>query len=531
VTALTIPNVEDERIIARDIRQQREQQRTAALLALSESTQSLDERTLLQQGLDQIQSLTGSRIGFLHFVSEDQQEIELITWSTDTLASYCHAAFDRHYPVSAAGIWADSIRLKQPVIVNDYATTPDKKGLPGGHSVLLRFISVPVVEGDRVRMIIGVGNSDVNYETQDVETVKLFAYDLYRIAQRRRAEQALRESEAEFRTLAEAMPQIVWVARTDGWNTYFSHQWMDYTGLTLEESLGHGWNKPFHPDDQQRALEAWQEATATGGVYSVESRLRRADGVYRWWLIRGTPHKDASGHILKWFGTCTDIHDMKVAGLDLAVSLKEKESLLREVHHRVKNNLQVISSLLRLESGRIEHPATTAVLKEMQGRIRAMSLLHEAIYRSDNFARVDMALYLKQLASQLLRSHTTGNMNVRLELDLSPLSLDIDQAVPCGLLLNELVSNALKHGFPAGRPGSVRVELKPRENGAFSLRVTDDGVGLPADFESKRGRSLGLQMVADLARQMKGRLAVDPGPAAVFEVTFTPTAHPSARCS
>jgi len=133
------------------------------------------------------------------------------------------------------------------------------------------------------------------------------------VTPRKRAEGALRASEVEFRNLAEFMPQIVWMTSADGANIYFNERWMDYTGLTLEESLGDGWNKPFHPEDQQRAWEAWQRATTTGVAYSLECRLRRGDGAYRWWLIRGAPQRDADGRILKWFGTCTDIHDLKRA--------------------------------------------------------------------------------------------------------------------------------------------------------------------------------------------------------------------------
>jgi PAS domain S-box-containing protein len=133
-----------------------------------------------------------------------------------------------------------------------------------------------------------------------------------------KAQEALQASLGEFRSLAEAMPQIVWITRPDGGNVYFNHQWMDYTGLTLEESLGDGWNKPFHPDDQQRAWDAWRRATTTTGTYSIEIRLRRADGEYRWWLVRGVPLHDANGTIMKWFGTCTDIHDLKVADLEIS---------------------------------------------------------------------------------------------------------------------------------------------------------------------------------------------------------------------
>ena len=143
------------------------------------------------------------------------------------------------------------------------------------------------------------------------------------ITDRRHAAEALRASLEEFRTLAEAMPQIVWITQPDGRCIYFNQQWMDYTGLTLEESLGDGWNQLFHSEDRQRARDAWQHATATGSTYVIECRLRRTDGAYRWWLIRGVAQQDANGVIIKWFGTCTDIHDLKMIEEVLFV---EKES-------------------------------------------------------------------------------------------------------------------------------------------------------------------------------------------------------------
>jgi PAS domain S-box-containing protein len=140
------------------------------------------------------------------------------------------------------------------------------------------------------------------------------------ITSRKGLEMALQESEEAFRILAEAVPQIVWATRADGWNIFFNKRWVEYTGLTLEESSGHGWNIPFHPDDKKRSWDAWQQATKHGATYSLEVRLRRADGVYRWWLVRGAPLLDTTGKIINWFGTCTDIDDLKQAELRQALS-------------------------------------------------------------------------------------------------------------------------------------------------------------------------------------------------------------------
>jgi len=178
------------------------------------------------------------------------------------------------------------------------------------------------VRKDGQRIDISVTISPVRDNEGRIVGVSKVARD---ITERKQIEVALREREAEFRTLAEAMPQIVWVTRADGWNIYFNQRWMDYTGLTLEESLGHGWNKPFHPDDQQRAWDAWQKAVAGTEDYSLECRLRRADGVYHWWWILGAPLRGEDGKVLKWFGTCTDITDRKLAD----DALREREEQLR----------------------------------------------------------------------------------------------------------------------------------------------------------------------------------------------------------
>ncbi len=225
--------------VARDITERkRQEEQRAALLELYTSAETLDEKTLLQQGLDTVQHLTGSRIGFLHFVSEDQNEIGVAAWSSDTLAHYCHAPFDSHYPVSAAGIWADCIRLKQHVIVNDYATASGKKGLPEGHAHLQRFISMPVFDGARVRMLVGVGNAGKDYDEHDAETVKLFGYGLYRIVQRKRVIRLTERNERHFRAVTESANNAIVTADSTGnivgWNTAAERLF----GYTADEAAG-----------------------------------------------------------------------------------------------------------------------------------------------------------------------------------------------------------------------------------------------------------------------------------------------------
>ncbi|MDB5881026.1 MAG: sensor histidine kinase [Ramlibacter sp.] len=151
------------------------------------------------------------------------------------------------------------------------------------------------------------------------------------ITERKGAEAALRASESEFRALAECMPQIVWMTRPDGWNIYFNQRWSDYTGLTLSESAGQGWNKPFHPQDQQPASDAWQLATTTASTYTIECRLRRADGEYRWWLLRGVPELAPDGTLVKWVGTCTDIHDLKLAEIEISRANRELQQQQNEL--------------------------------------------------------------------------------------------------------------------------------------------------------------------------------------------------------
>jgi PAS domain S-box-containing protein len=200
-------------------------------------------------------------------------------------------------------------------------------------------------------------------------------------------------------------------------------------------------------------------------------------------------------------------------------SIKEKETLLQEIHHRVKNNLQVISSLLNLQARTVEDPKTIEVLQESRNRLRSMALIHERLYRSDNLAQVDFGEYLRGLTSYLVRSYRAAVGAVALRLDVSDVSLTIERAVPCGLIVNELVSNALKYAFPDGRRGQITVSLHQVDASVY-LAVADDGVGLPKDLEIDALDSLGLQLVHMLTEQLNGRIDLDRECGTKFAVVF-----------
>jgi two-component system CheB/CheR fusion protein len=274
--------------------------------------------------------------------------------------------------------------------------------------------------------------------------------------------------------------------------------WVPYRELTARAGLGSCWSQPIHSSSGQ--------VLGTFAIYHRE--------------VHAPDEADLT--LIEQSGRLASIAiERKQAEQALQTSLQEKTALLLEIHHRVKNNLQVITSLLRLEAGRSEHAPTKAALKDMQVRIRAMALLHETIYRRGSFAAIDLGAYVGQVATQSVRTLLAMPGSVNLRLEVGSVQVGLDQATTCGLLVSELVSNCLKHGFPTGHTGEIFIELRPLdENSQWRLRVRDTGIGLTEDFETRRKKSLGLQLVGDLAGQMGGALDVGPGPQAVFTVDF-----------
>lgn len=213
----------------------------------------------------------------------------------------------------------------------------------------------------------------------------------------------------------------------------------------------------------------------------------------------------------------------------LRASEERKEALLREVHHRIKNNLAVICSLFYLQSTHTKDEQTTEILRDMENRVHSMALVHESLYGSENLARIDFATYAQSLAEDILASHGKPNVPVRLKTELEPVTMGVDLALPCGLILNELISNAFKHGFPDGSGGEIKLALRSATAGRYILCVEDSGVGVPAGLDPSTSNSLGLKLMRLLAQQIRGSFELVPAnPGTSASLQFTVDEH--ARC-
>lgn len=343
--------------------------------------------------------------------------------------------------------------------------------------------------------------------------------------------QAVRASE-----LAARSPAVLYTLRMDGTNfvpTDMSANVERLLGYSVSEALDVDWY-PTHlfPEDREAALAA-PAALATMSELTNEFRFVRKDGSILWVSNRMAVTRREGGRPVEVTGAWHDIterrkaeHALRESEERLRVALDAANALLKEVHHRVKNNLQVISSLLRLERDRHSDVTVKSAMGEMQLRIQSMALLHETLYRSNDIAHVDLGRYLTELANQVFRSAAPSTGAVSLRLNLASVLVDMDHAIACGLLVNEVLSNCFKHGFPNGRAGTVTIDLLAVDGGlSYLLQISDDGVGLPADFAHRQTVSLGVHLIKVLAQQLKASLAIYGDAGTTFSLTFAPQVH------
>jgi two-component sensor histidine kinase len=258
----------------------------------------------------------------------------------------------------------------------------------------------------------------------------------------------------------------------------------------------------------------------SGDTLTVEEHLTNTPLGERQVLSRKVPLRDRNGNSVGILGASLDITERKRAEEATKAALKEKEVLLRELYHRTKNNMQVISSMLALQSYYIDNKEALQIFKDMENRIQSMALVHQKLYQSQNLSRINLSEYVSDLAVLLLRSYATS-YRISLDIDAEDVFVLIDTAMPCGLILNELISNALKHAFPEGNEGIIMIVLHRSVTNHIELVVADNGIGVPEDFDFRRTGTLGLQNVVALAeRQLDGEITFTVKDGLSCQITF-----------
>jgi len=356
------------------------------------------------------------------------------------------------------------------------------------------------------------------------------------ITQRKRAEEALRSSEEKFRSIIEQSSDGIVLTDDRGkvieWNRgaerIMGLHRLDVLGSTL-------WDVQFMTAPQsQRSEEAYQQLKsmlseffetrkASWLNHIVETEIQRLDDKHRTIQSIVFPiqleHEFMAGSIIR------DVTENKETEAKLKSLVAEKELLLREIFHRVKNNFQIIASLLNLQSQNVSDPKALEVFRESRDRIRTMSLIHERLYRTESLSGIDFGDYAHSLAIELYHSYAADPSKILLKVDAKKVTLGLDSAIPCGLIVNELVSNCLKYAFPKDweKKGRIEIVLRQSAKGMVKLTVADDGKGLPEDLDIRRTKSLGLHLVAMLAeQQLHGKLRVERGNGTRYTIEFTP---------
>jgi PAS domain S-box-containing protein len=358
------------------------------------------------------------------------------------------------------------------------------------------------------------------------------------ITERKRMEEALRDAHWRLDSIIEGTHVGTWEWNVETGETVFNETWAQIIGYTLAELAPisiETWESFSHPDDLRQCTEML-ERHFSGELpyYDSECRMKHKNGDWVWIHDRGrviTRTSDDKPQMM--FGTHTDITERKLAekalresDKSLRASLEEKDVLLKEVHHRVKNNLAAIMGLIDLQ-GQSSDEQTRAAMAELSDRIRSMSLVHEQLYRSESFARIDFQDYLNVLTAHLCSSYQSSR-NIHVSVAASGVKMGLDSAVPCGLLITELVTNAFKYAFPAGRlcSGAVGCEIVVSvewDGAAYTLTVSDNGVGLPAGLDWTKTKTMGLLLVKMLGQhQLQGKIEVDYTGGTRFRLRFVP---------
>ena len=327
-----------------------------------------------------------------------------------------------------------------------------------------------------------------------------------------------REFNAMFINFVDHMNDGILLVDNDEIIVYTNASFCEITGYRKRDLIGRVASDLLLQEQDVPKMKSKIEARNEAKKEGYEIKITTKTGKTKWMKISASPVIDEKGNILGSLGVHSDITVQKEREFELAQSVEEKKILLQEIHHRVKNNLQIVSSLLSLQAKISKSPETAEILLSNQDRINSMAMVHELLYRSDKFKNIHFRKYIENLLTSISNS-ILDKTRMNIVSEISDIKINIDTVVPCGLIVNELISNAIKHAFIGRDKGTISIKAHHDEN-QLTLVIEDNGIGLPADYQEKSQNSLGLQLVEILTDQLDGIVNIDLSNGTSFTISF-----------
>lgn len=342
----------------------------------------------------------------------------------------------------------------------------------------------------------------------------------YDITELKRTQEALVDSELKYRTLIENMSEVILYVDNNDRIIFANDNAIDMFGYSKNELIGQTAVELLAADEYRDFLNDRIKLRRHGFTDRFEVQMKTKTGSSIWVEISSAPLKDTDGKIIGSIGIYSDVTDRKKNENTIETSLKQKDMLLKEIHHRVKNNLQIISSLIKLQSAHVKDKEIHSLFAESQNRIKTMALIHEKLYRSTDISVIEFYDYIKNLVHSLYSSYGISIDRVKPVIEFRSVYLDIDTAIPCGLIINELISNCLKYAYPDLRKGVISIDLKELNESDYVLIISDDGIGIPASVDFVNTNSLGLKLVKILSEQLGGTVELIRDNGTEFRISF-----------
>ncbi|BFN38254.1 PAS domain S-box protein [Fidelibacter multiformis] len=502
------------RLILTEKKIKRNEARLESLLRIAHHP-AKDIQELLDFALEEAIKLTESEIGYIYFYNETEKKFRLNTWSREVMHQCTVTEKQTVYDLDKTGIWGEAVRQRRPIVVKDFAApNPQKKGVPEGHAPLHKFLTIPVLYDDEIVAVVGVANKKTDYTDSDIRQLTLMMDTVWKHVKRREVEKELIRAKNELDRYFTLSLDLLCIANTDGQFIRLNPEWEKVLGYPLHELEGRSFLELIHPDDLDSTRKAISTLSDQEDVWNFENRYRCKDGSYRWIEWRSRP----SGETI--YAVARDVTKRKKAEEKIQTLLREKELLLKETHHRIKNNMGTVKSLLTLQSRSIKDSESQKILQDAAGRVQSMMVLYDKLYRSEGYQELNIRDFLPSLIQEIIGLFPQ-NKPVKISTDLQNINLDARTLSTIGIILNECITNSMKYAFDKTPEPRISVS-SCRQGDKIIILYQDNGKGFKRKPEQDKSQSFGLKLIRMLVEQLNGDLSEEGSQGMKVQISFTP---------